>query len=132
MQVKHRLLINLVVAAILAMLVVTTDRVVKTVEASTIADAIITTAFERLALDSDYINTGNERARQQVDAKYRQISDLLKSAAGTFTNPKDQKTLTALIETSESVRAILRSIMANRRQVNPDGRSRAVFLEVEE
>ena len=137
MQVKHRLLINLVVAAllvavILVMLVVTTGRVVRTVETSTIADAIITTAFERLALDSDYINSGNERSRQQVDAKYRQIDDLLKSAAGKFTDPEDQRTLTALIETSESVRAILLSIMAKREHGNPLDRPEALFLAVEE
>lgn len=137
MQVKHRLLLNLVVAAllvaaILVMLVTTTRRVVTTVETSTIADAIITTAFERLALDSDYINSGNERVRRQVDAKYRQIGDLLKSATEKFTAPEDQKTLTALIETSESVRAILLSIMANREHVNPTDRPEALSLEVDE
>ena len=98
MQVKHRLRINAVVTAIsaiaiLAVLFMTMHRVLGAVDANKTADAIITTAFERLALRTDYMRTGGERAREHVSAKYAQISDLLKSASEKFTAPEDKSSV---------------------------------------
>ena len=137
MQVKHRLRINAIVTAIsaitiLAVLFMTMHRVLGAVDANKTADAIITTAFERLALRTDYMRTGSERAREQVSAKYAQISDLLKSAAKKFTNPEDKKTVAALIEGNESIGKIFRTVVANRKDAGLKGRSEALPLEVED
>ena len=137
MQVKQRLRINAVVTAvsvlaILAVLFMTAHRVVKAVEANNIADTIITAAFEKLALKTDYLRTGSERAREQVTAKNSQISDLLKSASEKFTGPEDKKTVAALIEGSESIGKVFRAIVANRENKGPHSRSKDLSRETED
>ena len=135
MQVKHRLRINAVVTAIsaiaiLAVLFMTMHRVLGAVDANKTADAIITTAFERLALRTDYMRTGGERAREQVSAKYAQISDLLKSASEKFTAPEDKKTVAALIESNEATGKIFSTVVANRKDAGRKGRSEPFPLKL--
>ncbi len=137
MQVKQRLRINIIVmilsaVALLVMLLGTMYSVNRAMEAKKIADMIVTTAFERLALRTDYMRTGSDRARQQVSAKFRQISGLLRSASATFTSAEDRKTVTALIESNESADKVFRAIIENRNKVRPKSGPGDLSLEVED
>jgi signal transduction histidine kinase/methyl-accepting chemotaxis protein len=137
MQVKQRLRINAVVMAlsviaVIAVFFVTTHRVIRVMEANKIADGIITTAFERVTLRSDYLRTGNDRAREQIRAKQKQMTELLKSASETFTVPEDQETINALVKGNESIGKNLRAIIENREKTGQRGRSPASSGEVED
>src|SRR6202142_2732482 len=137
MQVKHRLRINAVVTAIsaiaiLAVLFMTMHRVLEAVDANRTADAIITTAFERLALRTDYMRTGSERAREQVSAKKLQIGNLLKLASEQFTDPEDKNTVAKLIEGNESIGKIFLTVVTNRKNTELNGGSESLSREVED
>lgn len=136
MQIKQRLRLNSILSVVsvlflLAVLVTTIARVNKAIDASRIADALITAKFERLALRTDYLRTGGERAREQVSAKYRQISNLLKSADRAFTDPENRKILDALHESHESIGKNFRAIVANREKTGAHGRPSALSQEIE-
>ena len=137
MQVKQRLRMNtafvaLSVIAVTAVLLVTMQRIFRAMEENRIADKIITTAFERVILRTDYLRTGSERAREQVSAKHRQIAELLKTASEKFTDPEDQKTIGALIKANESIGKNFRAIVENREKAASQGLSAAVSQEIED
>jgi len=136
MEVKQRLRINAVVIvtsviAVLVVLFAVTHRVVRAIEANKIADGIITGAFERVTLRTDYLRNGNERAKQQVIAKHRQIGGLLKSASEIFTGPEDRKTVDALLKAHESIGRNFGAIVENRKNTG-QGQPAAISLEIED
>jgi PAS domain S-box-containing protein len=128
MQVKQRLRINAVVSAaaiiaIVGVIVVTGYYVNRAYVASDIADAIITTSFERLMLRTDYHRTGSERSKEQLIAKHGQIGDLLKAASGKFTDPEDQKTISEMLTNHDSIGKVSKTIRENREKRGPAAHS---------
>jgi PAS domain S-box-containing protein len=137
MQVKQRLRINtavvaLSVIALTVMLAMTAQRVHTAVEQNEVADALVAASFERLALRTDYMRSGSERAREQVRAKSDQINKLLKSAAEKFAAPGDRQTIAVLSENQESIRKIFRAIVENRQVAGSRNRNAALSAEVED
>jgi signal transduction histidine kinase/methyl-accepting chemotaxis protein len=137
MLVKQRLRINAFVSvvsvlAIFAVFVLTTYRVNRAFEASKIADAIITTAFERLLIRTDYHRTGSERSMEQLIAKHEQIGDLLKAASEKFTDPEDKKTISELLTSHESIGKFSKTIRENREKSGPRVRPDALSRELED
>ena len=137
MQVKQRLRINAVVTivsviAILVVIVLTFYRVNRVFEASEIADRILTTAFERLTLRTDYLRTSSERSAIQFIAKQGQISGLLKTASEKFTDPEDKITVSELIKNNESLENNFRAVVENRGKMGPSARPDAIVQQTED
>lgn len=136
MRVKQRLRIMTVltvlsVIVLIAALLVTAQRVRGIIEQNHIADALITASFERIALRTDYMRTGSERARQQVKAKNEQVDSLLKSASKKFTDAGDKKTISELLEGQDAIGQIFEAIVANRNNSALKSRNAALSSEVE-
>jgi len=119
------------VIAVIAVLLVTAQRVNRALEQKQIADALITAAFERLAVRTDYIRTGSERARAQVIAENQKIDNLLRSASDKFKDPKEKLRISTLIENQQSIGRILQAIIANREDTERGVRNAALSGEVE-
>ncbi|MGC2062431.1 MAG: methyl-accepting chemotaxis protein [Thermodesulfovibrionales bacterium] len=137
MLLKQRLRINMVVStmSVIAVLVVfflTISRISRAIEASKIADGIITTAFERVTLRTDYMRTGGERAREQVTSKQRYIVELLKAASEKFTDPEDKEIIAELVKNNESIGKIFRTIVENHEKRGSSAHQDALFQEVED
>jgi PAS domain S-box-containing protein len=135
--VKQRLRINAIVSvvSVLLMIVVvflTIYRVNRAFEASKIADAIITTSFERLMIRTDYHRTGSERSKEQLLAKHGQIGDLLKAASETFPDPEDKKTISELLTIHESIGKFSKTIRENREKRRPHVRPDSLSQELED
>ncbi len=137
MLVKQRLKINAFIMALSGIVIITVflfsaQQVIKALDQNRIADSLVTASFERLALRSDYLRTGSDRAREQLGAKYRQIGELLKNAAGKFEDPEDKKTINSLIEGQESIGKIMRAIIKNRENASLTGGPSAASKEIED
>ena len=130
MQIKRKLRINCAVmalslVALIATLAVTALRVNHALERKQIADELMSTQMERLALRTDFLRTGSERAREQAQAKNRQVGQLLKLANDVFVNSADRLVIAQLIDNQESIGTVFRTIVANRQSAaakikNPD------------
>lgn len=136
MQIKQRLLINnviliLSVTVMTAMLLVTVQHINRAMEQNFVASRLMAAQFERLALRTDYLRTGSERARDQVRAKSEQIGKLLQSADEKFSAPEDRQTVADLMAVQESSGRIIEAIIANRRDADLS-RDSALANEVEE
>jgi len=137
MQVKQRLRINALVStmavlAILVVLLLAAYRVSKVLETTKIANAIVTTSFERLILRTDLHRTGSERSKTQLIAKHKQIGELLKAASAKFTASEDKKIVNELITNHESIGKISKTIRENREKRGPRTRPDAFSEEIEE
>jgi signal transduction histidine kinase/methyl-accepting chemotaxis protein len=89
----------------------------KAIEASEIADDIITGALERVALRNDYHQNNSERARVQWVAMHERIGGLLKTASERFREPGDRDTLAALIKAQGSIGKHFAGIVGNREKL---------------
>jgi len=137
MQIKRRLRINCAVmalslVALITTLAITALRVNHALERKQIADELMNTQMERLALRTDFLRTGSERAREQAQAKNRQVGQLLKSANDVFVNSEDRLVIAQLIENQESIGTVFRTIVANRRNAAAKTRNPEVAAEVED
>ncbi|SNB46220.1 ATP-binding protein [Geobacter sp. DSM 9736] len=124
-MLKRKLLVNIAVLVLTVLFVgiiviFMLNRVNTARRQSELAGEIIITAFERTALRTDYLRTGNERARAQWFAKSRQIEELLSSASTTFTDPHDKKLLDDIIQNHEAVVKLFSAIVANREKAGGD------------
>ncbi len=137
MRVKQRLAINTVVTVasaitVLVVLLVAVHGVIRAAEATRVADGIITGAFERVTLRTDYLRTGSERAREQVRAKHEEIGKLLISASEKFTAPEDKRTVEALRKGHKSIGNNFRAVVENRKIAGLYGRSAELSREIED
>jgi len=137
MQVKQRLRINSAVSsisvlAILLVLFLTGFSVSKAVEASKIADALLTASFERLILRTDLHRTGSERSKMQLIAKHREIGDLLKAASNKFSAPEDKNTVNELLTLHESTGKLSKAISLIREKRIPHSPPDQLSLETED
>ncbi len=128
MQVKKRLQINSVGSVMTAFVIVLVlflalHRVNHALEESDIAGEIITTAFERSTLRSDYLRTYSDRAKKQWFAKHEQMGGLLKSASGKFRDAEDKRIIEEMIRDQDSTGKIFSSIVANREKRRSDADS---------
>ncbi|MDA8124625.1 MAG: ATP-binding protein [Deltaproteobacteria bacterium] len=119
MLVKQRLQLNAVfsiiaAAAVLLVLFLAVQRIGKAFEASDIADRIVTSAFERLALRNDYMQNGSERAKGQWFARHQEVGRLLAAAAEKFRGPAEQKAVAQMIADHESAGRIFSELVKNR------------------
>ncbi|HJV36451.1 PAS domain S-box protein [Geomonas sp.] len=136
MRIKRRLAINSVgiaalVAVIAAVLLVTIARVNHALDASTVADAIFISSYERLLLRTDSMRTESERTRLQLQAKHREVGDLLKVALTKFPAPEDQQTIKELILKQDSIGYLSKTIRENRLKRGADRLSDPLFQEME-
>ena len=119
MLVKKRLQINAIGAVtaalvIVIMLFLALSRINDAMEESDIAGEILTSAFERSTLRSDYLRTDSERAKKQWFAKHEQMDRLLKSASEKFRNAEDKKNIQGMIRDQDSTGKMFSDIVGNR------------------
>lgn len=119
MQVRNRLLLNsalsiIAASAVLLVLFISAYYILRAVEKTDIANGIVTGAFERATLRSDYAQSGSERAKAQWFAKNEQVGRLLKSALEKFADPADRKIINELIENNEAIGKLFIAMIENR------------------
>lgn len=119
MHVKQRLQLNaalsvIAAASVLLVLFLAAYRVNRTAYASDVADRIVTSAFERVTLRNDYVQSGSERAKVQWFLKHREIGQLLTAAAEKFWSPADQEIVAKMIVDHASIGRIFSGIVKNR------------------
>jgi signal transduction histidine kinase len=137
MQIKQRLRINIAVMAVSAMaltavLWITGLEVSRALERKRIADDLMTTQLERMALRSDFIRTGSDRALlAQMQAKSQRIKEILDLAAEKFPDAEDRENIGQLTEAHQSIGVIFRTILANRQAVAVQNRGPALADEIE-
>ncbi|HVN71727.1 MAG TPA: HAMP domain-containing protein, partial [Desulfomonilia bacterium] len=137
MKVKQRLKINSILTAITALVILLVlllglNEVRKAVRASELSNSLITAFLERSTFRSDYVRTGNERAKKQWLAKHEQINLLLKSASDKLRNPEDQKTILELIKDQEITGKLFSNIVESRERPKPDASSADMAQERED
>jgi signal transduction histidine kinase len=137
MKVKQRLQLNVALpvfaaGVVLLVLIVSTYHVIRAVGASNIAGDIVISAFERLTLRNDYIQSGSERAKVQWLSKHERISRLLAKAEVNFKDPVDQRIVSEMIANQESINRIFSAIIKNREEVKKPASASGLFLETEE
>jgi signal transduction histidine kinase len=121
MQIKQRLKINAIASAITVFIIIivsslTLYKIYQAVEESNIANRLMATTLERVALRIDYQRTGDKRAKEQWVAKHEQLGQLLKEASHIFRDAEDKKTINEMINTQESVGRIFAAIVSNREE----------------
>lgn len=137
MQVKQRLRITSFVSVmallvVFGMLFLTIYRVNSAFEVSKIADDIVTASFERLMLRTDSQRTGNERTKEQLIAKHKQVGELLKVALAKFPDSEDKKTVSELLAIQESIGKLSRTIREKREKIGRDVRPDALSQQLED
>ena len=136
MQVKKRLQINIAFSIITAliialMLILTLSGVNRASEERELVGEILSSSFERNSFRSDYLRTGNERARVQWLAKSEQISRILKSASDKFTDTEDKKTINELTQNNEVTITLFSDIVRNRESARSGFVSAELAQEIE-
>lgn len=136
MRVKTRLIINAAISVTMAfvigmMLFMALYRVSSALEESEIAGELVTTAFERSTLRSDYLRTNSERAKKQWVAKHEQMGRLLNSASEKFRKDEDRKTIEEMVKDQAFTGKIFSAIVENREQSRSDADSARLFQETE-
>jgi signal transduction histidine kinase len=96
-----------------------------------IADEISSSVYERGVFVSDYLQSGNERAKQQWIARNVYIDKLLKSASEKFMDAKDKTVVEELLENHKAIGKLFSGIVDYReKQIsNPD--NAALYQETE-
>ena len=127
MRIKRRLQINIAVTVLMffficSMLFLALYHVKKAIDASEIANGIISGAFEMIMLRNDYVRNNSERAKAQWYEKSEEMNVLGKSAAEKFRNAEDRKTVDAMIKVHESMGKNFSALVENvkKRGVNTD------------
>jgi PAS domain S-box-containing protein len=120
------------VIAIFIVVSLMTHRVNSAMDASNIANAIITASFERLMLRTDLQRTGSERSKAQLLAKHDQIGNLLKAALQKFPDAEDKKTINELLTNHESIGKFSKTIRENREKAGPRAGTDALTQQIED
>ena len=137
MQIKQRLKINAIASAVTVIITVIVFslalyRIHNAVEESNVANRIMSTSLERVALRIDYQRTGDKRAKEQLVARHERLGQLLKEASHIFRDPEDKKTINEMINTQESVGRIFAAIVANREEKISGPSNKDLSQEVED
>jgi PAS domain S-box-containing protein len=136
-RVKQKLKIYIVVAILTAILIflilsLGLHEIRRAVRASVLSEELMTGAFERSTLRSDYVRSGSERAKKQWFAKHEQIGRNLKSASKIFLEPEDIKTIHDLIKDQETTGMLFSEIVATQESPKPDPSSAALAQKKED
>jgi PAS domain S-box-containing protein len=137
MQVKKKLLINIVVSVlatviIIAILATAFYRIKRAAETSDIADAIVNSVYLRSELRSDYIRNANERAKTQWFAEHEQVGKLLKFASTRFTDVEEKKALDEMLKGHDAIKRIFSRIVENREKTGQAAAFDAPLQEIED
>jgi PAS domain S-box-containing protein len=119
MQVRQRLKINVIIAAIMALTIflvfsLAFYRINLAMEESDVANEILSSSFERNTFRADYLRTNNERAKVQWFDRHDRLGKLLKTAPEKFKDDEDKKTITAMSKDHESTIKLFSGIVKNR------------------
>jgi signal transduction histidine kinase/HAMP domain-containing protein len=136
MQVKERLKINAVFSVIGAfiiaiILILTLSGVNRAREERELVGDLLISSFERITFRSDYLRTGNERARLQWFAESEQVSRLLKTAADRFNDPEDKKTVQEMSRDHDAAVTLFSGIVRNREREQSGAVSAKLSHEIE-
>src|SRR6185369_4653892 len=96
-----------------------------------LADEIVSSVFERKALSSDYLENGNQGAKDQWLSKQNHISFLLKKAPFHLISIRDRKNFTDIQNNIEGSSAVFQQILHNRDSARNGTRDRSKANENE-
>ncbi|WP_459817068.1 ATP-binding protein [Geotalea toluenoxydans] len=136
MQVKRKLQLAAIASAmaglmVISMLLVALYHVDRAIKQSHIAGEIVNEAFERSTFREDYLRIGNERAKIQWFAKHEQLGRLLRTAAGTFKDSNDTRTIGKMIHTHESSGRLFSAVVENREKKNANEKPDDLHRQIE-
>lgn len=137
MQIRKRLSLNSAILAtaslvVTFMLLAGLYRINNAFQESDIADKILNNLLQQSVLTSDYLRTGNERARQQLIAEHQQAEKFLGVASGRFRNAEDKKIIGSLIGDHESAVELFSGIVENREMAESRKISAALSRHIED
>jgi signal transduction histidine kinase len=119
MKIRTRL--HIVTAASVALVVImallfywSQHRLATANKAKNLADEIVSSVFERKALNSSYLSNDNQGAKDQWLSKQKQISDLLKTAPDNLVSISDREIFIEIQKSLESSSAVFLQILSNR------------------
>ncbi len=114
---------------IIAILLAAGYRIKKAVEASNLSDEILSSVYQRSEFRGDYMQTTNERAKEQWFVKHKQIGLLLQSASEKFRDAEDKIILDDMLKDQESIGKLFSAIVENREKTLPDADAAALSRE---
>lgn len=137
MQIRKKLQINafvslLSVVIIALILVIGAYRMNSAFHDLVLADRIMTGLFRQNELLSDYLRSDSDQAQRQLIAENRKTTDLIRTAAGTFTESNEQKITGKMLADDESINKIFSDIVGNRERSVSGGTPKKVFKSVED
>jgi signal transduction histidine kinase len=100
-------------------------------KAKNLADEIVSSVFERKALNSEYLDNDNQRAKDQWFSKQNQISDLLKTAPSNLVSIGNRETFDDIQKNLAASSVIFQKILSNRDSVGNGLRLQAQAIEIE-
>ena len=99
--------------------------------AKNLADEIVSSVFERKALNSDYLRNSNQSAKDKWLAKQKQISELLQENPAELVAMSDRQTFDDIRKSLENSSALFQQIVSNRENARKGGRLQAEADAVE-
>jgi signal transduction histidine kinase len=99
--------------------------------AKNLADEIVSSVFERKALNSDYLQNSNQLTKDKWLAKQQQISELLQENPADSVAMSDRQTFDDIRKSLEGSSAIFQQIVSNRENVRNGVRLEAAASEIE-
>jgi PAS domain S-box-containing protein len=121
MRIRNRLLIHtgvpvVVVLALFLLLLVSLQRVQSAMEASRLAEEIVSKTFERSTFRNDYLYRSSDRAKQQWLSTSAGVGRLLESARQKHWKPEDRVVIDQLRDDHEAVFTLFSALVAGREQ----------------
>lgn len=136
MQVRKKLRIHVTVSVLAALIIVfillaAGYRLKKAVEASSLANQIVSGVYQRSEYRNDYMRATNERAKVQWFEEHEKIGLLLRSASEKFRDPEDRAVLGEMLKDQESIGKLFSTIVENREKTPLDADATSIFRERE-
>ncbi|MDA8430941.1 MAG: ATP-binding protein [Geobacteraceae bacterium] len=136
MKIRTRLHIvtaaSVALVAIMALLFYWSQhRVAAANKAKNLADEIVSSVFERKALNSSYLSNDNRKARDQWLSKQKQISDLLKMDPSNVVSISDRQTFDEIQKSLDGSSTVFLQILNNRENARNGVRGQAEAHEIE-
>ncbi|HBG20075.1 MAG TPA: hypothetical protein DDY32_12590 [Desulfobulbaceae bacterium] len=136
MLIKERLQIYIAMTvltffAVCLMLLLSLYYVKKAIDASDLANAMISNAFERVTFRTDYLRTNSERAKIQWFEKFAEIKRLDQSAKVKFRSVEDRKTIAEMAIVHESIGKNFSALVENIKKKEENTDSAALFQAIE-
>ncbi len=137
MQIRKKLQINAIVSLLSVVIIalilfVGAYRMNSAFHDLILADRIMTGLFQQNELLGDYLRSDSDQAQRRLIAEQRKTTDLIRTAAGTFTERNEKKITEKMLADDGSINKIFSDIVGNRERSVSGGTPRKSFRSVED